>query len=242
MLNQTRNSTARLTNLSNVSWKKPSAERFIPVVIKCWETEFGFALSMEDMESHHAMIAFDQAKEPAAKPQKEHVRSQLTKLGGTRFEAKTCEIEWNKDWFVPVSRWADLRRQLCEKMEMVRALDNRREEFKIFPTAHAYPENKLTYLGNVLNQKAAEFYKEHGVASIDQAFESRPFTKDVKNADASETLMFNKYCLRHELGACPKMGKAAKILNEPLFLVYNNNRILLSFDCKACEMHLSLVD
>jgi len=222
--------------------ERPSAERFIPVAVKCWETESGFALSMEDKESHHAMIAFEQAKEPAAKPQKENVRSQLTKLGNTRFEAISCEIDWTSEWFMPVSKWADMRRQLCEKMEMVRALDYRREAFKIVPTTHAYPEKELTYLGNVLNQKAAEFYKEHGVTSIDPAFESRPFSKEARSADVSEFLMLNKYCLRYELGACPKTGKAAKILNEPLFLVYNNNRIQLGFDCKACEMHLSLVE
>jgi 23S rRNA 5-hydroxycytidine C2501 synthase len=222
--------------------EKISAQRFIPVTVKCWETEFGFAISMEDNESHHAILAFDQVKEPAAKPQKERVKSELTKLGNTLFEAISCEMDWSKEWFIPVSRWADLRRQLCEKLEMIRAIDYRREEMKLMPTTHPYPEKKLTYLGNVLNQKAAEFYKEHGVASIDPAFESRPFSKEEKSAEASEVLMFNKYCLRHELGGCPKLGKAAKVLNEPLFLVYNNNRIKLSFDCKKCEMHLMLAE
>jgi len=220
--------------------EKVSAQRFIPVTIKCWETESGFALSMEDKESHNVYLSFDQTKEPASKPQKENVKAQLTKLGNTHFEAIACEIDWSNDWFVPVSKWADLRRQLCEKLESARAIDYKREEIQLVPTTHPYPEKKLTYLGNVLNKKAAEFYTNHGVLSIDPAFESRTFSKDERSADPSEILMFNKYCLRYELGACPKMGKAAKVLNEPLFLVYNNNRIQLSFDCKACEMHLTL--
>ena len=222
--------------------EKPSAQRFIPVSIKCWETGFGFALSMEDNESHRAMMSFEQSKEPASRPQKEHVRTQLSKLGNTCFEAISCEIDWEKDWFVPVSRWAELRRQLCEKMEKVRMLDDRREEVRIVPTTHAFPEKTLTYLGNVLNRNAAEFYKAHGVTSIDPAFEAGNFTKEGKKADPSEVLMFNKYCLRHEWGACPKTGKEVRHFNEPLFLVYNQDRIRLSFDCKACEMHLTLAE
>jgi len=222
--------------------EKPSAERVIPVSINCWETAFGFALSMEDKESHRVMVSVEQSKEPAAKPQRDRVKSELTKLGNTLFEAVSCEIDWKEEWFVPVSRWADLRRQLCEKMEQVRILDYRREEFNMVPTTHSYPEIRLSYLGNVLNQKSTDFYREHGVVSIDSAFESRPFTKEERIADPSEILMFNKYCLRYELGACPKTGKAAKHFNEPFFLVYNNHRIQVSFDCKACEMHLTLAE
>lgn len=222
--------------------ERPSAQRFIPVSVKCWETSFGFAVSMEDNESHRAAITFEQAKDPASKPQKENVRTQLTKLGNTLFEAKSCDLDWEQDWFVPVSKWADIRRQLCEKMEQVRKLDHRREEVKILPTTHDYPQKELTYLGNVLNQKAVEFYKAHGVTSIEPAFESRPFNKEEQMAKPSEILMFNKYCLRYELGACPKMGKNVVSLKEPLFLVYNSNRIQLHFDCKACEMHLTLAE
>jgi len=222
--------------------ERPSAQRFIPVSVKCWETGFGFAVSMEDNESHRAAISFEQAKDPASKPQMDNVRTQLTKLGNTLFEAKSCEIEWEKDWFVPVSKWADVRRQLCEKLEQVRKLDHRREEMQILPTTHDYPQKKLTYLGNVLNQKAVDFYKAHGVTSIEPAFEARPFNKDEIMAKPSEILMFNKYCLRYELGACPKMSKNVKQLKEPLFLIYNSNRIQLHFDCKDCEMHLTLAE
>lgn len=222
--------------------EKPSAERLIPVFVCCWETAFGFGLSMEDTEGHRATLSIDQSKEPAAKPQKDQVRNQLTKLGNTHFEATSCEIEWTNDWFVPVSKWADLRRQLCEKLEMARFVDYRREEVPFVQTTHPYPEQKLIYLGNVLNKKAFDFYRDHGVESIEPAFESRPFQKDRNSAKSSEVLMFNKHCLRFELGVCPRVSYTAKPLNEPLFLVHNADRIQLSFDCKACEMHLSIAE
>ena len=45
--------------------------------------------------------------------------------------------------------------------------------------------------------------------------------------------MRSKYCMRHELGLCPKQcGKPA----EDLVLVNNGRRFTLRFDCRACEM------
>ena len=55
-------------------------------------------------------------------------------------------------------------------------------------------------------------------------------------------LMRSRYCIRYELGLCPKFGKRAdgRLLRqdckEPLFLVNNGRRLQLDFDCKACEM------
>jgi len=216
--------------------EKPSAERKILVDIKCWETAFGFALSMDDTNGNRASLTFQQEKVPASKPQEQQVKNQLTKLGNTLFEAASCELEWSGDWFVPVSVWAEQRRLLCEKLLAVRKIAFRREEYRLTESAHPYPEKQLTYLGNVLNKKAAEFYRLHGVEAIDPAFESEEHLRK-----PGEVLMFNKHCIKYELGACPRVHPSAKPLNEPLYLVYNTKRIQLHFDCKACEMQLTEV-
>ncbi len=52
--------------------------------------------------------------------------------------------------------------------------------------------------------------------------------------DSHGELMRSKYCIRHELGLCPKQGKASKA--EPLFLRNGKERLQLSFDCAVCEM------
>lgn len=216
--------------------EKPSAERKIPVAIKCWETAFGFGLSMIDTKGHRVALSFLQEKVPASKPQEQNVKNQLTKLGNTLFEASNCELEWTGDWFVPVSAWAEQRRLLCEKMLAVRRLSNRREEVVLPNTSHPFPEKQLTYLGNVLNKKSAEFYRMHGVDDIEPAFESEDHVRK-----PGEVLMFNKHCIKYELGACPRVHPNAKPLHEPLYLVYNTKRIQLHFDCKACEMTLTEV-
>ena len=47
-------------------------------------------------------------------------------------------------------------------------------------------------------------------------------------------LMRSKYCVRYELGLCPKY-QGAKPPQE-LFLLNNGRRLALRFDCAACEM------
>ena len=47
-------------------------------------------------------------------------------------------------------------------------------------------------------------------------------------------LMRSKYCIRHQLGLCPKQGKAQKA--EPLFLRNGKERLRLDFHCAVCEM------
>lgn len=50
-------------------------------------------------------------------------------------------------------------------------------------------------------------------------------------------LMRSKYCVRHELGMCPKQGSAKD--SSPLFLQNNGRRFKLCFDCRNCEMVLT---
>ena len=52
--------------------------------------------------------------------------------------------------------------------------------------------------------------------------------------DSHGELMRSKYCVRHELGLCPRQGKAAQA--EPLFLRNGKERLRLDFHCAVCEM------
>lgn len=52
-------------------------------------------------------------------------------------------------------------------------------------------------------------------------------------------LLRTKYCIKYELGLCPKQGGGLSV-REPLFLVNQNRRFQLRFDCKNCEMIVTL--
>ena len=58
----------------------------------------------------------------------------------------------------------------------------------------------------------------------------------VKGTSASnpKELMRSKYCVRYELGLCPKYQGARP--PQELFLLNNGRRLALHFDCAACEM------
>ncbi|MDP1098158.1 collagenase-like protease, partial [Klebsiella quasipneumoniae] len=55
--------------------------------------------------------------------------------------------------------------------------------------APVYPEAHLSFLANVYNQKARDFYHRHGVKLIDAAFEAHEETGEVP-------VMITKHCLR----------------------------------------------
>ena len=94
----------------------------------------------------------------------------------------------------------------------------------------SYGTTKLTYLGNVTNKMSEEFYHEHGVEEVMPGFEVK--------AQEGVPLMFCKHCIKFNMGWCPKEGYKATF-KEPLFLRNNDQEYQLTFDCKACEMHIS---
>ncbi|MBO6169389.1 MAG: U32 family peptidase [Bacteroidales bacterium] len=56
----------------------------------------------------------------------------------------------------------------------------------------------------------------------------------------SSPLMRTRYCIRYELGLCPRYQKAAP--TGPLYLLNNGRRLALGFDCARCEMTVSACD
>ena len=54
-----------------------------------------------------------------------------------------------------------------------------------------------------------------------------------------EPLMRSRYCVRHELGLCPRFQGAKA--PDRLFLLNNGRRFALNFDCTACEMTVTEV-
>lgn len=86
-----------------------------------------------------------------------------------------------------------------------------RELAVLKPTTHAYPQQTLSYLGNVMNTRAASFYQDHGVKDIEPAYE--------KQAVEEAVLMFCKHCLRYSMGWCPVHQRERSPYKEPYYLV-----------------------
>lgn len=88
------------------------------------------------------------------------------------------------------------------------------------------PPERRSFL-NCSNHLSEELYRSVGVEAS-PAYELEP--KD------DFELMRTKYCIRYELGICPKIKKGEKA--SPLILVNNGREMLAEFFCSECEMSI----
>ena len=201
---------------------KPSAERTLRLDFKLSETESGYSLSATDELSRHADAQINFAHEKARSPQRGNIVTQLSKLGGTCFEAGNVEME-NDGNFIPSSLLAEARRSV------VASLMGQKTES---PAANAVCKKPLLedveYSANVANKLAEKFYRQCGAESVEPAWE----IEEPQNAP----IMTCRYCLRNEIGMCLKRRGSDR---SYLFLrLANGKRFRLDFDCKECIMRI----
>ena len=213
--------------------EKPSAERRLSLQMEFTDNAFGFTLCLTDETGARVMLAKPFPKETARVEQTGNIRTQLSKLGGTPFEATEIDVRLSGRWFVPSSLLAEMRREGIERLLAVRRVRYRRELARIDRTSTIpYPERTLTYLGNVSNSLAEAFYRQHGVERVEKAFELSPRT--------GVPLMFTKHCLRYSMGWCPVHQKGQSPYKEPYYLRYKDTLLRLRFRCDECRMEISV--
>jgi len=219
--------------------EKESATRKIALTMIFYETRDGFALTVTDTQDFSATAQIVAEKQVAndANKAEQSLKENLSKLGNTDFFAKEVHLEITQAWFVPASIINNLRREAIEQLIQVRELGYERPALRpaVEPPA-IYPEDSLSYLANVYNQSAGDFYKKHGVKLIAKAYEANEELGEVP-------VMITKHCLRYSHGLCPKeakgvIGVQGTVTAEPMTLISGNDRYTLKFDCKPCEMHV----
>ena len=212
-----------------------SAVRKIGVKMHFLETETGFLLQVVDEDGHTCAINLETPKE-AAKSQSaslENIRKNLAKTGNTPFIADEITIDFSQNWFLPNSKVNEIRRTALEQLAEIRIRDYKREEHKLVKTEHPYPVQSLDFTYNVSNKLARTFYKRHGVTEIEKAFE-------LQWDPGKSRVMVTKYCVKYELGKCPRYQRATmgEKLAEPLTLKHGETEYKLKFNCKPCEMEI----
>jgi putative protease len=219
--------------------EKKSADRRIGVWMKLSHTTTGLRLELTDEDGHAAHAELACTPEPArdAAQADQKLREALGRLGETLFAPIHIALDLSEPLFVPASLLNPLRRDAVAALEAARARTFTRlpRGVPVEPPA-PYPEDTLTYLANVYNHKARDFYSKHGVKVIASAYESHEETGEV-------SLMITKHCVRFSLSLCPKQAKGVTgvqgtVRAEPLTITHNNEKLTLRFDCKPCEMHV----
>ncbi len=135
---------------------------------------------------------------------------------------------------MPASAINSIRRMIADNLDTqpcnARALYNSPDIREIIPEdqVNALKGKTIDYKANIANTMSESLYRAYGAQIKERAYE-------LTHRSGAE-LMRTKYCIRYELGICPKFhGKKS----GPLYLVNNGRRLTLNFDCGNCEMSVT---
>ena len=218
---------------------KKSSDRRIGLWVQLAEQPGGLTLTLTDEDGYTGSARIQHVHQSAtdAARAEASLREQLGRFGATIFAVNDIALQLSQPWFVPASALNALRREALSDLEASRS-----KGFVRLPRAAPveppapYPEDTLSFLGNVFNHKAHDFYVRHGVKVIAAAYEAHEEEGEV-------SLMITKHCVRYSMSLCPKQAKGVTgvqgtIRAEPLQLINGKEKLTLRFDCKPCEMHV----
>ena len=205
-----------------------TAERKIAVDILFEELADGVRLTMTDEDGCMATVEENVELAPAQQPGKmeETLRTALSKLGATPYEARTVTIP-KCTAFLRAGFVNELKNRGAERLTAARV-------------THFHPQDTLLnyrpeplfqqadYLRNITNEAHKEVYTDFGATEIEYGLDKTENYTD-------KTVMTCKYCLRHELGWCSRKP-SEKCPPQPLYLISGRFRFRLEFDCGKCEM------
>ena len=162
----------------------------------------------------------------------EMVKGQIGKNTGI-YSFNVTEILYSEALpFMSASFLNSIRRDIAEMLDgmpcgkkdlLLRDLEN------VDKGENTLPQKKTSYKNNISNKLSEKVHLSCGAESVETAYELR------HAADAE--LMRTKYCIRYELGMCPKHHGNKN--TGALYLLNNGQRFALHFDCRNCEMTVS---
>ncbi|WP_043244659.1 MULTISPECIES: peptidase U32 family protein [Pseudomonadaceae] len=217
--------------------QKTSSERRIGLSWVAKLREERLELTATSEEGITASVALEGPFGAANKPEQalEQLHDLLGQLGTTQYHADAVELDAPQAFFIPNSQLKALRREAIEALTAARVAAHPRGGRKpVAVPPPVYPEAHLSFLYNVYNQKARDFYHRYGVQLIDAAYEAHEEAGEVP-------VMITKHCLRFSFNLCPKQAKGVTGVRTkvaPMQLVHGDEVLTLKFDCKPCEMHV----
>ncbi|MET3026414.1 U32 family peptidase [Flavobacterium sp. UW10123] len=215
--------------------REDSAVRKLSTTLLLTETETGFQLIATDEDGNVSTVNLEHPKEQTKTGEsiEENIKTQLAKTGFTPYTADEINVIFSENWFLPISKINEMRRNVFEQLSEIRLANYVREEHQLIKTSHPYPETKLDFMYNVSNKTARKFYERHGVTEIEKAFE-------LQWDPGKSRVMTTKYCIKYELKKCPIHQKdiVGVKVKEPLVLKQGELEYKLKFNCKPCEMEI----
>ncbi len=217
--------------------ERDKTARKISVRISVAESAEGIAAAAVDEDGVTARIDHPCEKAAAQNPERavETIVGQMKKSGASVFAVEEVQVNLDGAYYFPVSVLNAIRRDLLVLLEAERAKNRPHLRSMIEKNTVPYPIRTLDYTSNVANKRAAEFYRRHGVTTIEPAFELR---SDVKGT----VIMTTKHCLNFQFGMCEGKKKDECATDDEkeqlLFLNDGKRKYSLEFDCDACMMKI----
>lgn len=128
--------------------------------------------------------------------------------------------------FVSAAYVNNIRRTVSELLDSAPAGDTPTDPVPENGTKTGWISEAADYSCNIANGLARKVYESCGAVRTGQAYEL--------THEAGAELMRTKYCIRYELGICPKHHHCKP--PEELRLRNNGREFALEFDCVHCEM------
>ncbi len=159
--------------------------------------------------------------------------SQLSKSGSSMFNINQVKNKCKTGYFFRISELNEIRRILFERHEVLRIATFAAKDTDKQRKMVDFPQKEVGFPENISNEKASQFYQEHGVQKQEKAIEA-------SSAKENQVLMTLRYCLKYELGYCERFQGTKNSPPEPFYLEDQNRKYLLQFDCKKCFMNIRL--
>jgi putative protease len=208
-----------------------TATRKIGITLNLTETIDGFHLKVTDEDGYQAAIEISTNKEMAQNTEnaKKNLVNQLSKFGDTIFEASEVVVDTKEAYFLPMGVINEMRRNATELLLKVRAESYAPEQIIRPENVKFTIPSGLSYLYNVSNSHARDFYTRLGAENIEPAFE-------LQDNRSNKQVMITKHCIKYQFDACPRYQKNKNSWIEPLYLKDNQRTYKLEFACKECVM------
>ncbi|MCD1126873.1 U32 family peptidase [Jinshanibacter sp. LJY008] len=226
-----------LDHLWQQSLLKSSSERKVNVELHLTQADAELLLTATSEEGICVTVSLRGDFEVANQAEKslQNLKEGLSKLGQTIYRTIAVTVDLPVVYFIPSAQLNQLRRDAIDGLTEARLQNYQRAgRLPVSEPAPVYPETHLSFLANVYNHKAREFYQRFGVELIDAAYEAHQEKSDVP-------VMITKHCLRFAFNLCPKQARGVQGVKgraTPMQLVHNDEILTLTFDCKPCEMQV----
>ncbi len=213
---------------------KSATERKIVISLTFSAVPNGFELTAKGRGIEPAKATVEFEHQPAQKPQRDNIVSQLSRWGGTVYEVEDIDITAGSDqYFLPSSKLSELRKSLSGVFAQQKYRFEETKAPLLKGKNGAFGEQERCFdFKNVSNLISRDLHKAWGVDS----FQTAP---EVDSRNFSLPLMQCRHCLRFSLGYCVKHGGKRPVWREPLYLrLGDGRRFRLEFDCKSCQMNV----